>query len=102
MCLSETCVASSGTGLIWLLSDWYGCGPVVARKGAAREVLDGSSRKIGNGLLECWGGPISCEAIERGTDHLVQAIIVRALVAQQRFELGTSMKAWLFRILRNL
>ena len=35
-------------------------------------------------------------------DDLVQATVVRALRAETRFELGTNMRAWLYRILCNL
>ena len=34
-------------------------------------------------------------------DDLVQDVVVRALGAKERFELGTNMRAWLFTILRN-
>lgn len=34
-------------------------------------------------------------------DDLVQDVVVRALGAKDRFELGTNMRAWLFTILRN-
>ncbi|MGH6944098.1 MAG: sigma-70 family RNA polymerase sigma factor [Geminicoccaceae bacterium] len=34
-------------------------------------------------------------------DDLVQDTVVKALQAQDRFELGTNLKAWLFTILRN-
>jgi RNA polymerase sigma-70 factor (ECF subfamily) len=34
-------------------------------------------------------------------DDLVQDVVLRALSAKDRFELGTNMRAWLFTILRN-
>lgn len=34
-------------------------------------------------------------------DDLVQDVVLRALGAKDRFELGTNMRAWLFTILRN-
>jgi RNA polymerase sigma-70 factor, ECF subfamily len=35
-------------------------------------------------------------------DDLIQATALRALVAEDRFELGTNMMAWLFTIMRNI
>jgi RNA polymerase sigma-70 factor, ECF subfamily len=35
-------------------------------------------------------------------DDLLQAMVVRALAAERRFEMGTNMMAWLFTIMRNL
>jgi RNA polymerase sigma-70 factor (ECF subfamily) len=35
-------------------------------------------------------------------DDLLQAMVVRALAAERRFEMGTNMRGWLFTIMRNL
>ncbi len=36
-----------------------------------------------------------------GADDLIQQTALRALRAQEQFEMGTNMKAWLYRIMRN-
>ncbi len=76
-----------------------GGGEVVARDGDRSEELGRELVRLHRGLRA------RALLLTRGSayaDDLVQDVVERALLAGQRFELGTNLKAWLNAIMKNL